>query len=95
MIELDFTVPPQLEVGSTGLGVGYILQVLVTASPEIFPDHDNFVSVKLLDGKTVLAEKSRVHRSELAVDRWLDENGRKAAQILERQAVRRRKVLGR
>lgn len=95
MIELDFTVPPQLEVGSTGLGGGHIVQVVVSASPAIFPDHDQYVSIELVVGKVVLAAEARVPRTEAAIDRWLDENGRKVGQILDRQAARRRKVLGR
>ena len=91
MIELDFTVPPQILAGS------HVVGVQVSASPTIFPDHDAFVSIKLTAdyGKTVLAEESRVPRSEAAIDRWLDEQGRAVERRLDREDARRQKALRR
>jgi len=94
MIELDFMVAPQVTAGKGPLGAGHVLNVEVTASPAIFPDHDEYVTVRLSQGKVMLAEQTRVRRSQRDIEATIALLGHDAGALLDRELVRKRKALG-
>jgi len=93
MIELDFTVPPSMQVGEGNFGSGHVVDVTVSASPAVFPDHDQFVAVKLTQGKITLAEQTRVPRTRDAIMGYLVKTGRSVGEQLDRELSRRNRNL--
>jgi D-ribose pyranose/furanose isomerase RbsD len=91
---MDFLAPAQTSVGRGNFGNGHAIDVVVTASPEIFPDHADYVTVRLQRGKVVLAETVRVFATELGVDRAIAQMGVKVGNELDRHEARKRKLLG-
>lgn len=89
MIELDFLVAPQIQCG-TG---HHVVNVTVSASPEVFADNDRYVNINLSVGKVVLESISRVVRSELAISIALIEMGNRVGMILDRDVARKNVLL--
>ena len=92
MNELPFLVPPQMLVGKASSTV----EVVVSASPTVFPDHEQFVTLtirRLTKPHQMLAEAPRVPRSERAIDEALREMAVKVGGILDREDLRMRKLL--
>ena len=86
MIELDFLVTPELQVGAEHS----IVDVRIAASPTVFPDHDDFVTIQLWshDRRPVmLGEEVRVAGNEHAVDEALRRLARRRAEEAERHAA--------
>ena len=93
MIELDFLAPAQILVGRGAFGDGSPVDVAITASSTVWPDHDDYVSVSLVRGKVVLQNNPRVIRSEVGISMVLREMGIQVGIILDRDIARTRRVL--
>jgi len=92
VIELPFLVPPQMTVGRADTTVG----ITVSASPTIFPDHDEFVTVtvcRIAKPFQQLEQRVRVPASERGVDAALREMAVKVGAMLDREDMRLRKLL--
>lgn len=85
----DFLVPASIDSAS-----GFDVAVRVSASPQVFPDHEEFVWVRLLWGKTVLAEDLRVPKSQGAVEAAVARLAGKAEPVLLRERERRNRARG-
>lgn len=93
MPEIDFLIPPEIIVGTERSRIN----VKISPSPTVFPDHDAYVSVRLETNDRpprVLTDETRVFKTERAVDAAIDVAGRKAGGILDREIARKKKVLG-
>ncbi len=92
MIELAFQVSPQIQVGED------VLDVAVTGSPTIFPDHAEFVCLRLTRVVArkleVLVERSRVPATERSVEAAIFAMAAEVRPLLMREAARRRKLRG-
>lgn len=93
MIELDFLVPGQVMVGTGAFGGGTPVDVTITASSTVWPDHDDYVSVSLARGKITLQNNPRVIRTEQGITIALVEMGVQVGIILDRELARTRRVL--
>lgn len=91
MTELPFLVSPQVQVGAMRSTV----EVRVTSSPTVFPDHEQFVTVQLwsLDRQPhMLADLPRVGATEREIDNAVTQMGVRVGGILDREDLRRRKL---
>jgi hypothetical protein len=93
VIELDFMVPPQVSVGRGPSGDGHPVDVVVTASPEVFPDHDDFVQVSLVRGKVQLANRIRIQKNSTSIDIALIEMGTTVGRELDREMDRKNRLM--
>lgn len=92
MIELDFLVTPELQVGVERT----LVDVRIAASPIVFPDHDDFVTVQLWSHDkrpAMLAELSRVGRQPHNIEEALQQLGASTGKILDREAMRIRRAI--
>ena len=83
MIELDFLIPPVMQVGNGN----FLVDVEVTESPVIIADNGYYVKCQILRDKIVLESNSRVSRSELAISIALIEMGERVGMALDREAA--------
>ena len=93
MIELDFLAPAQVMVGRGAFGDGNPVDVVITASSTVWPDHDDYVSVSLVRGKVTLQSNPRVRKNETAITLALREMGIQVGIYLDRELARTRRVL--
>lgn len=93
MIEFDFLAPVQILVGEGAFGDGSPVDVTITASSTVWPDHDDYVSVSLVRGKVTLQNNPRVIRSEVGISIALVDMGTQVGIILDREIARTRRVL--
>lgn len=85
----DFMVPASIDSPS-----GFDVGVQVTGSPTVFPDHAQFVTVRLTWEKAVIAEELRVPAAQRDVEASIERLARRVEPQLARERARRMKARG-